>query len=213
MKLAFLGGSFNPVHNAHIMLAVQAANQYAYDTVLLIPAWQPPHKKLAEGASAQERLAMLNAALKEIGDKRLHADDCELKRGGVSYTIDTLHFLKKRFAAQLEGKIGIILGSDLIDGFAKWKQADLLAREADLLLALRPVAEIEDDAEAGKGGKASGAGKVQDFLQPHKILHNNLYDISSKRIRRLIAQNGEWKDLVPQSVYRYISERNLYGFK
>ena len=77
MKLAFLGCSFNPVHNAHIMLAVQAANQYAYDTVLLIPAWQPPHKKLAEGASAQDRLAMLNAALEETGDKRLHADDCE----------------------------------------------------------------------------------------------------------------------------------------
>lgn len=198
MKLAFLGGSFNPVHNAHIMLAVQAANQYAYDTVLLIPAWQPPHKKLAEGASVQDRLAMLNAALEETGDKRLHADDCELLRGGVSYTIDTLHFLKKRFAGQLEGKIGIILGSDLIDGFAKWKQADLLSREADLLLALRPAAETTE---------------AQSFLQPHKILHNELYTISSERIRRLIAQNGEWKELVPQSVYRYISERNLYGFK
>ena len=210
MKLAVLGGSFNPVHKGHLFLAKQAADEYGYERVLFIPAREPPHKNLASGASDADRLKMLKNALNEYGDNRFFIDDCELKRSGPSYTIDTVYDLEARYAGTLDGKIGLIIGSDLTADFSKWKNADLLAEKTDILLGRRPLS-CGGTADFYSVGEPYNAGKT--FPWPHFQLHNEFYAVSSDAIRRMTAEKKEWKHLVPASVYGYIVERKLYGFE
>lgn len=227
MKLALLGGSFNPVHNGHLLLALQAANEYGYERVLFIPAKDPPHKFIASGAREEDRWAMLNAALDEFNDARFIADDCELRREGVSYTIDTVRALERRYKMRPGEKPGVIIGSDLCADFGKWKEADLLAEITDILLGRRAPLGDEDVSGSEKSGWSLRAGAISAasaagtasasagdtvFPWPHKDLHNDFYTVSSAKIRRMIAEKKDWKSLVPSSVYRYIIERNLYGF-
>ena len=227
MKLALLGGSFNPVHNGHLLLALQAANEYGYERVLFIPAKDPPHKFIASGAREEDRWAMLNAALDEFNDARFIADDCELRREGVSYTIDTVRALERRYKMRPGEKLGVIIGSDLCADFGKWKEADLLAEITDILLGRRAPLGDEDVSGSEKSGWSLRAGAISAasaasatsasagdtvFPWPHKDLHNDFYTVSSAKIRRMIAEKKDWKSLVPSSVYRYIVERNLYGF-
>ena len=223
MKIALLGGSFNPVHNGHLLLALQAANEYGYECVLFIPAKDPPHKFIASGAREEERWAMLNLALDEFNDARFAADDCELRREGVSYTIDTVRALERCYKTRPEEKFGLIIGSDLCADFGKWKEADLLAEITDILLGRRPPLGDEDVSGSEKSGWSPQAGATSAsagdriagdavFPWPHKDLHNDFYVASSAKIRRMIAEKKDWKSLVPSSVYRYIVERELYGF-
>ena len=227
MKIALLGGSFNPVHNGHLLLALQAANEYGYERVLFIPAKDPPHKFIASGAREEERWAMLNLALDEFNDARFAADDCELRREGVSYTIDTVRALERRYKTRPEEKFGLIIGSDLCADFGKWKEADFLAEITDILLGRRAPLGDEDVSGSEKSGWSLRAGAISAasaagtasasagdtvFPWPHKDLHNDFYVASSAKIRRMIAEKKDWKSLVPSSVYRYIIERNLYGF-
>lgn len=243
MKLALLGGSFNPVHNGHLLLALQTANEYGYERVLFIPAKDPPHKFIASGAREEDRWAMLNAALDEFNDARFIADDCELRHEGVSYTIDTVRALERRYKMRPGEKLGVIIGSDLCADFGKWKEADLLAEITDILLGRRAPLGDEDICGSEKSGWSLRAGAISAasfagaasaagtasasatsasaddriagdtvFPWPHKDLHNDFYVASSAKIRRMIAEKKDWKSLVPSSVYRYIVERNLYGF-
>ena len=134
-------------------------------------------------------------------------------------------------------KLGVIIGSDLCADFGKWKEADLLAEITDILLGRRAPLGDEDvsgseksgwSSRAGAASAASAAGTASAsatsasaddriagdtvFPWPHKDLHNDFYTVSSAKIRRMIAEKKDWKSLVPSSVYRYIVERNLYGF-
>lgn len=201
MKLAVLGGSFNPVHKGHLFLTKQAADEYGYERVLFIPAHEPPHKTLSAGASDADRLEMLKKALSEYGDNRFVIDDCELKRSGPSYTIDTVYDLEKRYEGILDGKIGLIIGSDLAADFGKWKNACLLAEKTDIVLGRRPCPDDKNPSAD------------RDFSWPHLKLHNELFAVSSAEIRRMIAEKKDWKSLVSESVYEYIVQRKLYGFE
>lgn len=136
MKIAMLGGTFNPVHIGHLALADAVHGLLGYDKVVLIPTCLPPHKEPARGAGDQDRLAMLELAIADADF--LTVDDCELVRGGISYTIDTIQYLKKKYADSLEGKIGLVIGQDLISGFLDWKDAEELARITDIIIASRP---------------------------------------------------------------------------
>ena len=209
MKLALLGGSFNPVHNGHLLLALQAANEYGYERVLFIPAKDPPHKFIASGAREEDRWAMLNAALDEFNDARFIADDCELRREGVSYTIDTVRALERRYKMRPGEKLGLIIGSDLCADFGKWKEPELLAEKTDIVLGRRPLS-CGSTADSCSVGEFYNAGET--FPWSHLKLHNEFYAVSSAAIRRIISEKEDWKSLVPSSVYRYIVERKLYGF-
>ena len=210
MKLAILGGSFNPVHKGHLFLAVQAAEEYGYERVLFIPAHEPPHKILSAGASDTDRLEMLKRALSEYGDNRFVIDDCELKRSGPSYTIDTVYDLEARYKDVLDGKIGLLIGSDLAADFGKWKEPDLLAEKTDIVLGRRPPA-CGSTADSCSVGESYNAGET--FPWSHLKLHNEFYAVSSAAIRRIISEKKDWKSLVPESVYDYVVERKLYGFE
>lgn len=212
MKLAILGGSFNPIHLGHLMLASTAISQSAFDKVLFIPTFKPPHKKLVGGVSVQDRLSMLEQALLDYPN--FEVETCELERKGSSYTIDTITYLNQKYAHVLEGKIGLIIGSDLVPDFHLWKNADMLAKKTDILLASRLAASASDNLDCPCIEKKMPNTKdslFETFPYSHIIMHNALLPISSAEIRQRIVNNQDWKSLVPQSVYQYISDRNLYA--
>jgi nicotinate-nucleotide adenylyltransferase len=233
MKVAVLGGSFNPIHIGHLALADDVCKTFGYDKVLFIPALNPPHKEMNDAASAHDRLTMVQAACE--GDGRFAAEGCELERGGVSYTYDTICYLEEKYRGQLEGKIGLIMGSDLLENFHLWHKAAELAEKCDLILARRPAVEengmfsnkaigafaMNHSAGAGDGydgassaGATKSAGQLADPLFAHAlVIENPLLSISSTDIRARIAQGKSFRYLVPSAVFKYISNGKLYGYK
>ena len=153
MKIAMFGGSFNPVHNGHIELAKAVHEQAGYDKVLFVPAYHSPFKELPSGASDEDRLCMLRLALE--GFDWAFIEDCELKRGGVSYTYETVEFLVQKYTASGEydekrdGKLGLVIGADLAAGFTRWHRAEELAAKVDIILARRKLACSGSDADYG----------------------------------------------------------------
>jgi nicotinate-nucleotide adenylyltransferase len=163
-----------------------------YDRVLLVPASIPPHKALDSGATAEDRIAMLKLAIADASF--LAVEECEIDRGGVSYTIDTVSYLEEKYRDRLEGKIGLVIGEDLVAGFDTWKDAPVLAERTDVIVARRP----------SKGDRPA------TFPYRHAALDNALLPISSSGIREAVRHGKSWRYLVPDGVYRYIVEHTLY---
>ncbi|GHV87412.1 nicotinate-nucleotide adenylyltransferase [Spirochaetia bacterium] len=188
MRLAILGGSFNPVHVGHLFLADAVLSAFGYDRIILIPAFRSPFKPGAAGAPPLDRLDMLAAAIP--GDPRLGIDDCEIKREGVSYTIDTIADITRRYRP--DGKLGLILGDDLAKDFPKWKSADEIAEQADVIIARRLL---------------SGDG---DYPYPNRQLKNEVMEVSSALVRERIGEGKNWRYLVPAGARTIIEDRRLY---
>ena len=100
MRLLVIGGSFNPVHIGHLLVAEELREEFDYDLALLVPSLRPPHKSLAPEPGARRRLEMLRLTVED--DETLAIDDCEIERGGTSYTIDTLAIIRSHYA--IDGK-------------------------------------------------------------------------------------------------------------
>ena len=188
MKLAILGGSFNPVHFGHLVLADMVLSGLGYDRVILVPAFQSPFKIDAESASPEDRRDMLTASIP--GDPRLTIEDCEINREGVSYTIDTLKDIIARYMP--DAKPGLILGDDLASEFHKWQSPDEIAELADIIIARREENSI--------------------FPYPHKALSNEILNVSSRMVREKISRGEAWRYLVPPGARYIIESRLLYGF-
>lgn len=215
MKIAVLGGSFNPVHKGHLLLADSVCTLLGYDKLLFIPVSAPPHKIIKNAASSFDRLKMLQLACED--DFRFAVDSCEIDRGGISYTWDTVCFLEHKYAEQLSAKIGLIVGQDLAAEFSKWKNAALLAEKTDLILAHRPF-EKPCSAEGNKPdsnfkGLFATEKMLSEFPYPHLVLNNAMIAVSSTEIREKIRKGEDLTGLVPEKVYCYIRERKLYGYK
>jgi nicotinate-nucleotide adenylyltransferase len=192
VRLAILGGSFNPVHIGHLYLADTALTRLGYHRIILIPAFQSPFKLEAETASPKDRLDMLAASI--AGDPRLTIDDCEIKREGVSYTIDTIADIIKRYRP--EGRLGLILGDDLADTFHQWRNAGEIAERTSIIIARRLF---------------RGPGPAFPF--PFTELNNELMNVSSRLVREMILQGGNWRYQVPSGARDIIESRGLYGLR
>ncbi|MCR4712858.1 MAG: nicotinate (nicotinamide) nucleotide adenylyltransferase [Treponemataceae bacterium] len=220
MKIAMFGGSFNPVHNGHVALAKAVHEQAGYDKVLFVPAYHSPFKDMPSGASDDDRLCMLRLALD--GFDWACVEDCEFKRGGVSYTYDTVEFLVQKYteAGELTGKLGLVIGADLVEGFHRWHRAEELAEKVDIILARRNLDVPTPDA-------------TSHLPFVHYELQNPYVDVSSSGIRTAVhaaaqsatdSQSGVSGSsqvsaqsaknvllaLVPESVCDYILKRGLY---
>jgi nicotinate (nicotinamide) nucleotide adenylyltransferase len=216
VKIALLGGTFNPLHIGHAMLAETAVKELGYDTVLIIPAFIPPHKIPSGSVSAEDRLGMVRAFCER--SDAFTAEPCEITRRGVSYTYDTLEYVCGKYADVIEGKPAIIIGQETAAEFGKWYRAPDVARLADIVIACRgrtgnggdegfknePSGTYTGDFAPGE----AGAG----FPYPCTMLDNPELPVSSTEIRARIAQGKSWRYLVPESVFQYIIERKLYGY-
>lgn len=191
MRYAILGGSFNPPHLGHLCLAEAALLAFGYDRIILIPAFISPFKAGSPGPSAADRLDMLAAAIP--GEGRFAIDDVEIRREGVSYTIDTIEYIEKMYRPQ--GRLGLILGDDLAEGFPQWKRAAELAERTDIIIARRT------------------APLPVPFPYPFRALDNAVLPVSSCMIRERIEKGQSWRYMVPQAVRFLIQDRGLYGCK
>ncbi|MDR2618860.1 MAG: nicotinate (nicotinamide) nucleotide adenylyltransferase [Treponema sp.] len=205
MRVAILGGSFNPVHVGHLFLADGVLSGLGYDRIVLIPAFQSPFKIGASGASPRDRLDMLAASI--AGDPRLTIDDCEIRREGVSYTIDTIAGIRTRYG--LKGKPGLILGDDLAPAFSRWRKADEIARQADIIIARR-LFNPPNQGDSAPSGEGLPKGKDPDFPFPYTGLNNEVINVSSRLVREKILQGENWRYLVPAGARFIIEDRNLY---
>jgi nicotinate-nucleotide adenylyltransferase len=215
MKIAILGGSFNPVHIGHLSLADAVLTALGYDRVILVPAFQSPFKIGAEGASPADRMEMLAASIPS--DPRLIIDDCEIKREGVSYTIDTLKDIIARYRP--ERKPGLILGDDLASTFCKWRSPGEIAELADIIIARRLSPDNRQAAGAGEefdcsgsNGTGGGGEKTEGFQFLCIALENEIISVSSRQVREKISKNEDWRYLVPSGARYIIEDRLLYGF-
>lgn len=191
MRLLVLGGSFNPVHIGHLIMAEEVSSEFGYDLTVLVPSLRPPHKNLVEEPGADRRLEMLRLAVED--DPSLAIDGCEIERGGTSYTIDTIKELYSRY--RIEGKPGLLIGDDLVPGFPSWRMPAELAEAADIVCARRSsFAELP-------------------FPFPHRYAHNSIVQVSSSMVRERIAAGKPFRRLVAPAVYRCIVQNGLYGLR
>jgi nicotinate-nucleotide adenylyltransferase len=186
MKLGLLGGSFNPIHHGHLITATRAAEAVKLDRVLFIPSALSPLKNGRDLAPAADRAAMLRTALR--GHPLFEPCDLELRRGGVSYSVDTLRELKLRTRAHLYW----ILGADASRLLPRWKSIDDVRRLATFIIVSRP-------------------GERSPRRMPRQLaVEAPLLEISSSEIRERVRKGLSVRYLVPDSVERYIRRKGLY---
>lgn len=208
---AFYGGTFDPVHNGHIAIAL-AARDALGTTIWMMPAADPPHRA-APGAGAEDRAAMLDLAIQ--GHAGLRVDRRELARDTPSYTIDTLRELRAKHGDQ--APLAFLIGADSLHGLATWKEPEALIAGAHWVVAERPGSALDEHLppEAARlvgarwtldpaALRNSPGGKVLRLRQP-------LHEASATQIRRRIAAGETWHHLLPLAVSRYIVEHGLYG--
>ena len=230
MRIAVLGGSFNPFHIGHAMAGESVIKELGYDKVIFIPTYIPPHKKITgTGASASHRLGMLKAFCMEEGrlaegfsgkdgsDISFLFDSCEIDRGGVSYTWETLEYIINKCKGVIEGRPGLIIGEEIAAEFNKWKNPEKIAAMADIIIVPRIPDYSRKDAGCytnKPSGDYEGDFSVpfdeNSFGYPYKKLSSPVVSVSSTDIRNRIANGKSYKYLVPSPVFKYIEEHNLY---
>ncbi|MDD3345492.1 MAG: nicotinate-nucleotide adenylyltransferase [Candidatus Omnitrophica bacterium] len=188
MKIGVIGGTFNPVHIGHLILAEEAREKLGLDKVILIPTAMPPHKDASWIAPAEDRLKMLKLSVK--GNKFFSVSDMEIRRRGRSYTIDTLRELKRRFARD---EIYFIIGSDLLKYLNEWKDLGQILEMVKFVAATRPGYPLE---------------QIPDCIDTIPI---RAVDISGFEVRECVLKGRSFRYLVPEAVFNYITKNKLYS--
>ena len=186
-RVALLGGAFDPVHLGHLHVAEVVLATGCYDQVLFVPAHLPSHKPGAL-AAPDHRLTMLRLAISRRPG--LAVSDIELRRGGVSYTVDTVRQLQR--TGTLGRRPGLVVGDDLGAELGTWREAETLFGMVELLVARR-------------------IGEAAPLGFPHRRLANHPLPLSSSELRRRVRAGQVIRALVPDSVAAYIREHGLYG--
>ncbi len=207
--IGILGGTFDPIHNGHIRLALEAKEQLSLDHVRFIPVNFPPHRSTPV-ASADHRRTMIELAISN--EENLCIDSRELDSDEISYSINTLKSLRQEFT---EDALCLILGRDAFNKFDSWKDWEDLLDYAHIIVANRPGEAIE-----------TVSSKLNKWIEQHQTnkpetLKENLsgavyfinipmLDISSSMIRQFYVNNKPVHDLLPPSTQTYIKDNHLY---
>jgi len=199
-KIGLFGGTFNPVHIGHTQAAELAADRLGLDKLIFIPAFNPPHKELPDdSACADMRLEMLSLATD--GMPNAEVSDIEIKRGGISYTADTVKALKEMYP---EAEFWLLMGNDMLCSFENWKSFDWLVSNVSVCALSRLNDKSKMELCAKKLEEKYGITIV--FAQ------NNAIEISSSELREMLRQRGG-KEYLHGSVYAFIIKNRLYGAK
>jgi nicotinate-nucleotide adenylyltransferase len=181
-KIGIYGGTFDPVHNAHLILAREAIELLDLEKVIFVPAAVSPFKA-APAASGESRLSMTKAAIE--GENRFVVNDCELRRGPPSYTIDTVKEIRQR---EIDAKIYYLIGGDNAAGLPRWHRFNELEKLVQFVVLER-------------------AGSSTDY--PFTTVRRRL-DICATEIRNRVALGRSIRYFVPASVEEIIRQGNLY---
>jgi len=187
-RIGVLGGSFDPIHFGHLLMAQSAVETLKLDAVFFVPANRSPFKAHHRLPPADKRLVMVKEAIKGNASFKLY--DGELRREGVSYTIDTLKELSIKLP---KSKFYLLMGEDSLKGFHRWKDPQGILRRASLVILNRP-----------------GFDKNYPKRWPYLKVNMPAVDISSSDIRQRIKTKKSIWYLTPKAVIRYISRHQLY---
>lgn len=196
MKIGILGGTFDPIHNAHIEIAKEALRQFKLDKVVIMPTPNPPHKDKTRITSNFHRANMIRLALKDV--ENVAFSDFELNKNNTTYTADTLHMLRELHP---EDDYYFILGSDSIASFMSWYRPDVILKYATLLAVRR-------DDESAKIMDQKVTEIEQTYHVKIGIISMKSMAVSSSFIRTHSYQ--EIEQMVPKSVLTYMKENQLY---
>lgn len=196
-KYGIFGGTFNPIHSGHLMIAEYLREEMNLDKVIFIPTGNPPHKDLK--ISAIDRYNMVKRAISS--NDKFEVTDIETKREKLSYTVDTIKELKLILK---DVKLYFLIGLDTLFQLRTWKLFGELSKEIDFVVALRP--KYIDISKIN----AEISYLQENFDTNIKIVHTPQLEISSTDLRQRIGEGKSVKYLLPSEVIEYIEENNLY---
>jgi nicotinate-nucleotide adenylyltransferase len=215
MKLGLFGGSFDPVHLGHLLVAQATIEELALDRLFLIPAAQSPFKTDQQHADGAARLRLLRLAL--AGRADCEVDDQELRRGGISYTIDTLRDYARRFP---QAQLFYLIGADNVASLPKWREAQELAKLAEFVAIPRPGDPVRSSGfsrsgpshEARDGTPNTPAVHAIEFPPPFRgrMLKGFPFGVSSSQIRARVKTGLSIDHLVVAPVAEAIHDSRLY---
>ena len=192
MRICIFGGTFDPPHIGHLLVAQTVFEEEKFDKILFMPANKPPHKKHITGVN--DRLAMLDFAIE--GNPNFEISDMEIKRGGISYTIDTLKDMKSSVLKE-EDDLFYLIGSDSLLELSQWKEPEEILKNCNVVVAIRPGFRPSD---------------IPAWIL-HKIQFANIprFEISSSNIRARWRENKTIRYMVTLPVWEYINQNKLYA--
>ncbi|NOX88022.1 MAG: nicotinate (nicotinamide) nucleotide adenylyltransferase [Calditrichaeota bacterium] len=188
-KIGLFGGTFDPIHHGHLIVAEWLQHELQLKKVFFIPNYIHPFRKRSDIVQPEHRLKMTRLAIRNFDD--FEVSDFEIRKGGVSYTIDTIEHFKERFP---NARIYYFIGVDNLSEFHKWRRYRDILNEAQLVVYNRPE-------------NAPTVDLPRDKIM---FLKTPLIEISSTMIRERLKQNKPVKSLLPAPVYDYICEHGLY---
>lgn len=200
-RIGILGGTFNPIHTGHLIMAQCALEIFELSKVLFVPCATPPHKTAARLVSVKHRLAMIDAAIEN--DLRFELCDIEVVRGGTSYSVETVTQLAGLYS---DSDLYFIIGSDTLLELHSWRNIGKLLKLCTFVTLVRPGFNTDTVSRAELHLDSDAARKLMD-----KVSVCHMVDISSSDIRHRIAEGMSIRYLVPRAVELYIAEHCLYG--
>lgn len=190
MKIGMYGGTFDPVHIAHLVVAEYARSELDLDQLLFVPSYIPPHKLSKKISSPEHRLNMLKLVTHD--NPKFEVCTFELDKGGTSFTIDTLTYIQQQYNINRE-ELYLVIGADNLMDVHRWKAPEEIFKAAQIVVAGRPLSETSNSI-------------YNDFEK----LNSPLLDISASMIRERVQAKKSIRYLVPPLVEDYISEHKLY---
>lgn len=188
MRIGIVGGTFNPIHVGHLVLAEEAREKLSLDKVIFVPAYIPPHKKDEELVEPNDRFKMVELALR--GNPDFEVSTFEIDSKTTSYSVETLKAFKQKYGE--EAKLFFITGADSLGEIYSWKEIDQIFKLSQFIVANRPGYEI---------------GNVPNGID---VVTITSLEISSSLIRKKIKEGKSIRYLVPEPVREYIIARRLY---
>lgn len=197
MKIGIYGGSFDPVHNGHVNAALTFMEELSLDKIIIIPAYQPPHKKGLSMTPSEHRLNMCNLAFGKL--ERFEVSDIEIKREDEGYMADTIVQLRETYP---EDELFLLIGGDMLLYFQKWHAWHKITDEAVLAVAAR---NWEDDAAL-----EAEAAVLRSYGAEVRIVPIDVKEISSTSVRETVRRADDISSMVPEGVDEYIWDHYLY---
>ena len=197
-RTGIFGGTFDPIHHGHLVIAEQVADVLGLELVIFVPTGVPPHKDFASvKAPVEDRYDMVEAAVK--GNERFVVDRVEVDAGRAMYSVETVPLIKERYEGE---EWFFVSGADEVSNLLTWRDPDGFLAEARMVAATRPGYDISNLDHL--------AAELKNFDRIVPVECTRV-DISATTIRQMVAEGKSVRYLVPEAVYEIINDRGLYG--
>lgn len=200
MKIGVFGGTFDPIHLGHLIIAEQCREQANLDQVRFVPSARPPHKSEKEISAFERRSDMLQLAI--AGHPAFRVDELEKDRPGPSFTADTLAELHRSYPG---AELYLMIGSDCLPDLPGWHDPVRIVKQASILVTARPGWDVWSPEQLRT------AIKLPDDVPLHmQVLSIPLIDIASRDLRRRVSEGRSIRYFVPSAVTAYVADKGMY---